>query len=173
MFSHLPVRSGFLLDAGVPLGAFIFGMVSVVLTFIVVVVEEAGVMKRCFPSLSLKTCGHYSILINTVSLVLNLPLAYLACADDIASHTVSGRVLEFLLFITYAVLLPTFKFGYIGWLVLTFVLAILSELLLLLRLLKPQPVTSIIRYVLLSNAISMVIILLSFLPWMVVSFLWA
>ena len=167
MFSLKP---NILFNAGIPFGAFLFGLGSAVFIFIIAVILEARIMKRCFPNLSLKRCGIYSITVNTISTILSLLLVYLAINSTNTSHTASDRILSLLVIIAYATLLPMFKFRYYKWMVFVFVLIIISEFGCLVYLLKPQPLTNIARYTLLSNIVSLILALLSFLPWMILSF---
>jgi len=167
MFS--PERS-ILFDAGIPLMAFVFGVGSATFTFIVAVILESRIMKRCFPGISLKMCILYSITVNTVSTILSLPFVYLASNSNNMSDTVSERLLSLFIFIAYATLLPMFKFQYVNWMVFVFLLTIISEFGCLLLLLKPQPLVRILRYTILSNISSLILVLLSFLPWMILSY---
>jgi hypothetical protein len=147
-----------------------FGISSAVFIFIIAVILEARIMRRCFPNLSLKKCGIYSVTVNMVSLTLNLPLVYLASISTSTYHTASDRVFALLLFIAYATLFPMFKFDYAKWMAFAFVLMIIYEFSCLAYLLKHQPLTHILRFAILSNIVSIILVLLSFLPWMVVSF---
>lgn len=149
--------------------AFVFGVGSATLTFILVVILEARIMKGRFPGVSLKQCLVYSLIVNTVSMILSLPFVYLASNIHHMSNTVSERLLSLFIFIVYATLLPMFKFQYASWMVFIFVLTIISEFGCLVLLLKPQPLVRILRYTILSNNLSLILVLLSFLPWMILS----
>lgn len=159
-----------LFDAGMPLMAFVFGVGSAIFTFIVAVILEARIMKRCFPGISLKKCGFYSLTVNTVSTILSLPFVYLASNSNNMSNTVSEHLLSLLIFIAYATLLPMFKFQYVNWMVFVFVLTIISEFGCLVYLLRPGLLARILRYTILSNVVSLVLVLLSFLPWIILSY---
>lgn len=159
-----------LLDAGMPLMAFVIGVGCAALTFILVVILEARIMKRFFPGISPKKRLVYALIVNTVSTILSLPCVYLASNSHNMSSTVSERLLSLFIFIAYATLLPMFKFQYVNWMAVLFVLTLMSEFGCLVFLLKPGSLARILRYTILSNLVSLILVLLSFLPWMIFSF---
>lgn len=147
----------FLFDASIPLWGFVFGSIFGVLAFIITVLVEAALMKRFFSDLSFKRCSWYSLLVNLLSSLLGMPIAYLF--SNTTTHTFN-TILDFfaelfMIFVTLSLYSPKFIISVMGWwLVLAFVITLISEFVFFKYFLKSKSIQEIVKFTVVANLAS-------------------
>lgn len=151
------LQSKLFFDVSIPIWGFIFGSVFGVISFIIVVLVEAAVMKRFFFDLSYKRCSIYSLLANLLSSILGFPIAYLFSNTTEQTFTTFQDFIGglFLLFSTSFLFTPIMIFYTLGWwLILAFVITLISEFLYYKLLLKPKLILELVKFTVISNLAS-------------------
>lgn len=172
----LSIKPDFLFDAGIPLEANIFGIGYAGLAFVIAVWIETMVMKPYFHEinhdpLSFRNRFKYSLIINTISTILGIPIAWLASMDTFSPSAIGDHLLAIMWVFTLSVTAPVFIFIWLKWIVCAFVVSVVSEFAVLFALLHPQQRTKkeVLNFSFRSNLISYaVIIILPFVGWVVV-----
>ena len=155
MFSPKP---GYLMDAGIPL---LFMLPYSVVIFVIVVLIEARIMSRYFPLLSRRKRISYSLIINFISTILEVPFLFIGRA-------ISGTGMIEVNFINvlYALTLSPISLldvleNYL-FLFYSFIITIIAEFGCLIFLLRPQPpIKEAVRYTIWANIVSYGVMLLT------------
>ena len=162
-------------NAGVPLWANIFGIGYAGLAFVIATWLETMIMKSYFHEanhypLSFRKRIRYSLIINIISTILGIPIAWLVSLDIFVPSTIGDHLLAVMWVFTLSAIAPILIFGWLKWIACAFVVSVVSEFAVLFALLRPEPHTKkeVLTFSFQSNLISYaVIIILPFVGWVV------
>jgi len=141
----LTVKLDLLYDAGIPLWAFLFGDAYAVLTYFFVVLIEAKIMRKHFQRLDRKKLISYSLIVNTVSTILGLLLIFLLGMRDYTPKTLFEFIYGIAAIVSVFTIPPIFIALYSKWLLVAFVITIVSEFTCMVYLMRPKQYMTLLR----------------------------